>query len=73
MNAEFGVFFDTAGISSLFERTADTQKRLFQTTAPKHQELEEGWLPIVTTEWSENDISFRTAPITARFVKSGQS
>jgi hypothetical protein len=59
MNAEFGVFIDTAGIPSLFERTADTQKRLFQTAAPKHQELEEGWLPIITTEWSENDISFR--------------
>jgi len=59
MNAIFGVFFDSAGAPTLFEKTPGSKKHLFQTVDPKHQELEEGWLPIITTRWSENDISFR--------------
>ena len=58
MNAEFGMFFDSAGSPALFE-AAGTKKHLFQDLAPKHQELQEGWLPIIVTKWSENDIGFR--------------
>ena len=58
MMAEFGVFFDSRGYPALFERSTPVPNDLFHNSQSKRQALEEGWLPIIETTWSENDLSF---------------
>jgi hypothetical protein len=58
LRAQFGVFFDTTGDPMLFQKPTLVGKNLFQEEEAKHQELEEGWLPIIVTKWSENDLTF---------------
>jgi hypothetical protein len=58
LRAQFGVFFDTTAAPMLFQKPTLVGKNLFQDEEAKHQELEEGWLPIIVTNWSENDLTF---------------
>jgi hypothetical protein len=54
MTAKFAVYFDSTDESAT---PAETPDALFSTATEKHQELEEGWLPIITTRWNTNDLS----------------
>lgn len=64
MTPQFAVYFDTAEQPFLFEIPAAPQN-LFteeekspQWVVPKRQHLKDGWLPVITTEWSQNDLAF---------------
>lgn len=52
MRAKFAVYF-----ASAVEAGSGDTDALFSETTEKRQELEEGWLPIITTRWSANDLS----------------
>ena len=54
MTAKFAVYFGSTDESATSSETPD---RLFSAATEKHQELEEGWLPIITTRWSANNLS----------------
>jgi len=55
---KFAVYFATTDQPTLFEKPAHELGGLFDPEKPKHQELEEGWLPMITTTWSENELAF---------------
>jgi hypothetical protein len=60
----FAVYFDTAETPSLFQPPSEPQhlfvssKELSDWVLPKQQRLKDGSLPVITTEWSENDLAF---------------
>ncbi len=58
MRPKFSVYFATTGESVLFEKPEMKQGGLFGPHAPRRQALEEGWLPVITTTWSENQLAF---------------
>jgi hypothetical protein len=56
--AKFAVHFASEEAPTLFQDPAIEPEKLFFHEEEKHQELEEGWLPIVVTRWSRNEVSF---------------
>jgi hypothetical protein len=54
MTAQFAVYFGSAEESATSTESPDA---LFSAAAEKQQELEAGWLPILTTRWSANELS----------------
>lgn len=64
MMPSFAVYFDTAEQPFLFETPASPQgvfaseEKSTLWVVPKQQVLKDGWLPVVTTQWSTNDLSF---------------
>lgn len=58
MTPKFAVYFDTTEQPSLFQNPTKGPENLFQEGEPKRQRLLEGWLPIIITEWSENELAF---------------
>ncbi len=61
----FAVYCDSAEASTLFEEPAAKLDDLFKEGEEHHQGLEEGWLPIVKTAWSRNDVSFERTDFAA--------
>ena len=63
MTPSFALYFETAEAPLLFQRPA-SQPASFEPgsdsawVVPKDQSLEKGWLPIVVTKWSQNDLAF---------------
>jgi hypothetical protein len=55
---KFAVYFDSTVAASFSEEPVDKLETLFNGVAEKHQELEEGWLPVLVTRWSQSDVSF---------------
>ena len=53
----FAMYFASAEESTLFQEPAKPGD-LFLKEEEKRQELEEGWMPILTSHWSRNDVSF---------------
>ncbi|MEO6965712.1 MAG: hypothetical protein ABI076_07410, partial [Acidobacteriaceae bacterium] len=63
MMPSFAVFFDTAEQPFLFEvppapHAFENEDTHTQWVVPKEQQLEEGWRPILTTRWSQNNLAF---------------
>ncbi len=58
MAPQFAVYFDTAEQPVLFQSAAAKPAGLFEADKQKQQRLEEGWLPIIITTWSENELAF---------------
>jgi len=58
MAPKFAVYFDTTDQPSLFEKPVNELSGLFDPEKPKQQSLEEGWLPMIKTTWSENELAF---------------
>lgn len=56
--AQFAVHFATEEAPILFQEPVTEPERLFSHEEEKSQELEEGWLPIVVSRWSRNEVSF---------------
>ncbi len=61
MIPQFAVYFATAEQPVLFHIAATQRTGLFESEKPKQQRLEEGWLPIIITTWSENVLAFQRA------------
>src|SRR5579875_2510919 len=61
MTPLFAVYFDTAEQPVLFQSAAAKPAGLFEGEKQKQQQLEEGWLPIIITTWSENALAFERA------------
>jgi hypothetical protein len=57
ISAKFAMHFASTEESTLFEEPSPTEG-LFTQEEEKLQQLEEGWLPLLTTTWSRNDVSF---------------
>jgi hypothetical protein len=55
---KFAVHFASTEASTLFQEPTVEPEKLFSREGEKPQELEEGWLPIVVTRWSRNEVSF---------------
>jgi hypothetical protein len=55
---QFAMYFDTSEQPSLFQKPEERFTSLFKEEKVKRQRLHEGWLPILITEWSENDLAF---------------
>jgi hypothetical protein len=58
MVPKFAVYFDTTDQPSRFEKPVNELNGLFESGKAKQQSLEEGWLPIIRTTWSENELAF---------------
>lgn len=58
MVPKFSVYFATTDQPALFEKPVNELNGLFEAADPKQQALEEGWLPMITTTWSENELAF---------------
>lgn len=58
MIPQYAIYFDTAEQPVLFQSAAQAPAGLFETEKQKEQQLEEGWLPIIVTRWSENVLEF---------------
>ena len=54
---KFALYFASTEASKLFQEPARAGDS-FSTEDEKSQSLEEGWLPIVATKWSRNDVCF---------------
>ena len=54
---KFAMYFASTEASTLFQQPPRDLANLFGGESEKSQELEEGWLPIVVTKWSRNDVS----------------
>lgn len=61
MEPKFAVYFDTTEQPSLFQKSTNKLANLFQEGKIKRQRLQSGWLPIIITAWSENDLAFERA------------
>ncbi len=57
VSANFAMHFASTEESTLFQEPS-TAEGLFTQEEEKLQQLEEGWLPLLTTTWSRNDLSF---------------
>jgi len=57
MVPKFSIYFASTEESTLFQEPS-TAADLFKKEDEKLQQLEEGWLPMVTTKWSRNEVSF---------------
>jgi hypothetical protein len=73
----FAVYFDTAEQPFLFEAPGrpnafTNEDESSRCVVPKEQHLEEGWLPIITTRWSQNNLAFERTDFGALF-HSGQA
>jgi hypothetical protein len=55
---KFAMYFASSEASDLFQEPAAGPENLFSAEEEKHQELEEGWLPILVTKWSRNEVGF---------------
>src|ERR1039458_3808062 len=58
MIPRFAMYFGSTEASTLFQEPDVDPKNFFSGEEEKHQEFEEGWLPIVITRWSRNEVSF---------------
>jgi hypothetical protein len=60
MRAQFAVYFETTEEPLLFQSASPSlpQAENVAFAESKHQSLEDGWLPILTTNWSQNDLIF---------------
>ena len=58
MQPKFGVYFDSTQSPTIFENPDSSSGEILADWSPKQQELEEGWLPIIVTRWSNNELSF---------------
>lgn len=58
MVPQFAVYFDTSEEPALFAKPTAKSPNLFQNEKPRRQKLRDGWLPILITDWSENDLAF---------------
>ncbi|HUZ47506.1 MAG TPA: hypothetical protein VMW54_12795 [Terriglobia bacterium] len=58
MRPKFSVYFAATGQNTLFEKPENELSGLFTSERPKQQSLEEGWLPIIRSTWSENQLAF---------------
>ena len=64
MTPKFAVYFDTAEQPFQFEPPSPPQNlfanddRSTRWVDPKTQHLKDGWLPVLTTHWSQNDLAF---------------
>ena len=60
----FAVHFDTAEQPFLFQTPPPpsdafvSEEKAISWVAPKQQRLKEGWLPLLETQWSQNDLAF---------------
>jgi hypothetical protein len=54
----FAVYCDSTEASVLFEEPVAKLEDLFKEGEEHQQGLEEGWLPIIKTSWSRNDVGF---------------
>ena len=54
---KFALYFASTEASTMFQEPASAGD-FFASESEKPQHLEEGWLPIVITKWSRNDVSF---------------
>jgi hypothetical protein len=61
ITAKFAVYFETTEEPLLFQSPAINLPLAENSPflESKHQSLEDGWLPIVTTTWSQNDLVFQ--------------
>ena len=66
----FAFYCESAEASTFFQEPLFKPGDLFKQVEEKHQELEEGWLPIVTTSWSRNDVSFERTDFAALYAAS---
>jgi hypothetical protein len=57
ISAKFAIHFASTEESTLFQEPS-TAEGLFTQEEEKLQQLEEGWLPLLTTKWSRDDVSF---------------
>lgn len=57
MTPRFAVYFASTEESTWFQEPANPED-LFGKEEEKRQELEEGWMPILTSHWSRNDVHF---------------
>lgn len=55
---KYAIYFASTEETTLFQQPTYDPKNLFVGEEEKSQELEEGWLPIVVTKWSRNDVRF---------------
>lgn len=58
MVPRYAVYFDTTDQWPQFEKAVNEFSGLFGHEETKEQKLEDGWLPIITTTWSENGLAF---------------
>ncbi len=58
MVPKYAVYFDTTDQWPLFEKPINEFSGLFVQEKMKDQTLEDGWLPIIGTTWSENGLAF---------------
>ncbi len=65
VTAKFGLYFDSVGASKLFEEPMVAVDKLFNDSDEKQQELEEGWLPLIVTRWSRDELSFERTDFAA--------
>jgi hypothetical protein len=65
MVTNFAVYCDSTEASALMEEPAVQLDDLFKEGEEHHQGLEDGWLPIVTTSWSKNEVSFERTDFAA--------
>jgi len=54
---KFGMYFASTEATRMFQEPASAGD-FFATEGEKSQNLEEGWLPIVATKWSRNEVRF---------------
>ena len=70
----FAVYFETAEAPLLFQSPSNPAPSFEQGNdsawvVPKDQSLEEGWLPIVVTKWSQNDLYFERTDFASLLAK----
>lgn len=58
IHPKFAVYFASAEALTLFQAPNADFLSFPADEEEKHQELEEGWLPILLTRWSRNDVGF---------------
>ncbi len=67
----FAIYFDSAEQPFLLEHPGEPANIFprhepnVTTVEPKEQALEDGWLPIVTTKWSQNELAFQRTDLGA--------
>jgi hypothetical protein len=53
MVPRYALYFETSAAPTFMQAPSDRLEDLFKESTNKHQELAEGWMPIITTDWSK--------------------